>query len=59
MMLLFGHLYFVPWRRFQAAVDQAAWPEAGKHLATIRKLVAINLTLGVITVLAGSTGRFW
>jgi hypothetical protein len=25
----------------------------------IRKLVAINLGLGVITVLVGSTGRFW
>lgn len=59
MMLLFGHLYFVPWRRLQAAVDQAAWPEAGKHLGQIRQIVAINLALGVLTVLAGSTGRLW
>jgi uncharacterized membrane protein len=59
MMLIYLHLYFAPWRRLQAAVRDAEWPVAGKHLATIRKLVAINLALGVVTILVGSTGRFW
>jgi uncharacterized membrane protein len=59
MMLIYGHLYFVPWRRLQKFVQAADWPNAGKQLAMIRKLVAINLALGVITVLVGSTGRFW
>jgi len=59
MMLLYLHLYFAPWRRLQKAVRDADWPNAGKHLAMIRKLVAINLVLGVITVLVGSTGRLW
>lgn len=59
MMLLYLHLYFAPWRRLQKFVEAADWPNAGKQLATIRKLVAINLALGVVTVLAGSTGRFW
>jgi uncharacterized membrane protein len=59
MMLIYGHLYFAPWRRLQAFVRAADWPNAGKQLAMIRKLVAINLALGVITVLVGSTGRFW
>lgn len=59
MMLIYLHLYFAPWRRLQETVQGAEWPAAGKHLATIRKLVAINLVLGVITVLVGSTGRFW
>jgi uncharacterized membrane protein len=59
MMLLYLHLYFAPWRRLQTTVRDADWPNAGKHLAMIRKLVAINLGLGVITVLVGSTGRFW
>jgi len=59
MVLLFGHLVFAPWRRFRAAVGESAWPEAGKQLGKIRKIVAINLALGVVTLLAGGTGRYW
>jgi uncharacterized membrane protein len=59
MMLIYLHLYFAPWRRLQKLVQAADWQNAGKQLAMIRKLVAINLALGVITVLIGSTGRFW
>jgi uncharacterized membrane protein len=59
MMLLYLHLYFAPWRRLQKFVQAADWPNAGKQLTMIRKLVAINLVLGVITVLVGSTGRIW
>jgi uncharacterized membrane protein len=59
MMLLYLHLYFAPWRRLQKFVQAADWPNAGKQLAMIRKLVAINLALGVVTVLVGSTGRLW
>ena len=59
MMLLYLHLYFAPWRRLQKFVQAADWPNAGKQLAMIRKLVAVNLVLGVITVLVGSTGRLW
>jgi uncharacterized membrane protein len=59
MMLIYLHLYFAPWRRMQTFVQAADWPNAGKQLAMIRKLVAINLALGVATVLVGSTGRYW
>lgn len=59
MMLIYLHLYFAPWRRLQKFVQASDWPNAGKQLVMIRKLVAINLVLGVITVLVGSTGRFW
>jgi uncharacterized membrane protein len=59
MMLLYLHLYFAPWRRLQKFVQAADWPNAGKQLAMIRKLVAINLAIGVVTVLVGSTGRLW
>jgi uncharacterized membrane protein len=59
MMLLFLHLMFAPWRRFQRAVAAAAPAEAAKQLGQIRILVAINLGLGILTVIAGGTGRFW
>jgi len=59
MMLLYGHLMGVPWKRFRLAVDGGALAEAAKHLNQIRQLVAINLVLGIITVVVGSTGRYW
>ncbi|KAB2880267.1 MAG: hypothetical protein F9K38_10300 [Pseudorhodoplanes sp.] len=59
MMLLYLHLYFAPWPRFQKAVRAAEWPVAGRQLAQIRRLVAANLVLGVVTVIAGSAGRYW
>ncbi|HUI12874.1 MAG TPA: CopD family protein [Xanthobacteraceae bacterium] len=59
MVLLYLHLYFAPWKRFRAALDQNALPEAGKQLNQIRMIVAINLLLGVATVVVGGTGRYW
>jgi uncharacterized membrane protein len=59
MMLLFLHLYFAPWRRFSRAVDAGAWPAAGAQLNQIRRVVAINLVLGLVTVAVGASGRFW
>lgn len=59
MLLLFAHLFFVPWRRFKRAVDSGALAEAPRHLEQIRKLVAINLVLGLLVVIIGATGRYW
>jgi uncharacterized membrane protein len=59
MMLLFLHLVFVPWRRFRAALDQGALPNAARQLNQIRIIVAVNLTLGVATLVIGGTGRYW
>lgn len=59
MMLLYLHLFFAPWKRFRMAVDRGAFPDAAKALNQIRMLVAINLTLGVITIIIGGTGRYW
>jgi uncharacterized membrane protein len=59
MMLLYLHLMFAPWRRFRDAVDRGALPEAAKNLNQIRQIVAVNLALGVITIIVGGTGRYW
>jgi uncharacterized membrane protein len=52
MMLVFGHIYFGPWRRMQAAVGQADWPEAGRRMGQITLLAKINLGLGWIAIAA-------
>jgi len=59
MMMLFLHLFFAPWRRFGQAVEREAFPEAAKELDQIRRIVAINLMLGLLTVIVGASGRFW
>jgi len=59
MMLLFLHLFFVPWRRFTHAVTGKHFAEAAKNLEQIRRVVAVNLVLGLITIVVGASGRFW
>lgn len=52
MMLIFGHLYFSPWRRMKAAVAAADWPEAGKRMGQITLLAKVNLGLGWLAIAA-------
>ena len=59
MMLLFLYLFFIPWRRFSDAVERRHFPEAVKHLDQIRRVVAANLVLGLLTIIVGASGRFW
>ncbi|MDH5181157.1 MAG: CopD family protein [Gammaproteobacteria bacterium] len=58
MILIYMHVYFAPFRRLKQAVADQNWPEGGKKLAQIRMLVALNLTLGIITVLVAAGGRY-
>ena len=59
MMAIYAHLYFVPWWRLRRAVAAENWAQAGVQLGVIRRIVAVNLTLGLITVAIGASGRFW
>src|SRR4051812_39286583 len=43
MMLVFGHVFFVPWRRLQRAVAAQEWPVGGKNMGQITLLVKFNL----------------
>ena len=59
MMLLFMRMYFAPWPRFERAVEAGAFDQAAVQLNRIRRIVGINLVLGLITVGLGASGRFW
>src|SRR5262245_8883701 len=59
MMLLFLYLFFAPWRRFAHAVRRKTFSDAAAELAQIRRIVTMNLMLGLLTVIAGASGRFW
>jgi uncharacterized membrane protein len=59
MIALFLHLYFAPWRRLQRALDQGDQAAAAGQLGQIRRVVAVNLALGLITSAIGAGGRYW
>ncbi len=59
MIGLFVYLFGGPYRGLVEAVAGEDWPTAGGHLAAIRRIVATNLILGLITTAVGSSGRFW
>ena len=52
MMLVFGHIFFSPWRRAQRALAAQDWPEGGKRLNQIALLVKVNLALGWLAIAA-------
>ncbi|MCA9689834.1 MAG: hypothetical protein KC636_09505, partial [Myxococcales bacterium] len=59
MAAIYLYLVVRPWQRFKRAVDSGAIAEAAAGLATIRKIVATNLVLGVIVIIVATAGRFW
>lgn len=58
MMAIFGHLYFNPFRKLKAAIAKESWPEAAEQLNKIRLIVAVNLTLGLITATIATAGKY-
>ncbi len=56
MMVLFLHLRFAPYPRLRRAVAAREWPLAAASLNTIRRLVAVNLGLGVLVFVLAVVG---
>jgi len=55
MIAIFLHVFFAPYRRLRRFVAAEDFSAAGKQLAQIRKLIALNLGLGLITVVLASS----
>ncbi|TAG47857.1 MAG: hypothetical protein EAZ30_07680 [Betaproteobacteria bacterium] len=51
MLLIFGHIRFVLYKRLGSAVAAGSTSAAGDALAAIRSWVAVNLAIGVVVVL--------
>lgn len=58
MILLFLHLFFAHYRKLNAALAAKDLPAAGQQLNKIRRMVGINLILGLVTAVVASAGRF-
>ena len=59
MILIFGHLYHAPYKRFRAAVEQENWAKTNYQANRMRRAIRWNLLLGLIIVIVATTGRYW
>ncbi len=57
MMLIFAHLFFAPYGRLKRAVGAQDWKAGGAALMQIRRMVGINLSLGLLTIVVVFLGR--
>ena len=57
MMAVFLHLRFAPYPRLRRAVAAREWPAAATQLGTVRRLVEVNLALGVVVFALAVVGR--
>jgi len=57
MMLIFAHVFFAAFRRLERAVGAGDWKAGGAALGQIRKLVGLNLILGLITITVATAGK--
>lgn len=58
MVMIYLHVFFSPYRRLKQAVIVQDYPLAGAQLNQIRKLVGINILLGLAVIIVGSAGRY-
>jgi uncharacterized membrane protein len=56
MLLILGHVRFALLKRLRRAQAAEDWPAAGRALDAIRGWVAVNLTIGVVIVVAVFSG---
>lgn len=58
MILIFLHVFFAPFRKMCKAVKEEEFQAASQCLAQIRKLVGINLLLGIIVLIVAGGLRY-
>lgn len=57
MMLIYAHVFFAAYKKLKRAVGQQNWKAGGAALAQIRRLIGINLTIGLVTIAVVFVGR--
>lgn len=57
MTLIYVYVFFKCYVQFNRLVAKQGWPAAGAMLGTIRKLVGLNLTIGLVTIAVATFGR--
>ncbi len=57
MMLIYAHVFFASYKKLKRAVGQQDWKAGGAALAKIRRLIGINLVIGLVTIAVVFGGR--
>ena len=57
MMVIFAVAYIIPYGKLKKAVAASDWALGTKALGTIRHLIAVNLIMGIITIIVATLGR--
>lgn len=58
MMLIFMHVYFNPFKKLKWSVAEHDWIAGADSLNQIRKLVLLNLVLGIIVIVIATAGHY-
>jgi len=58
MILIFMYVFFSPYRKLRHAVIVEDFQEGGAQLAKIRRLVGVNILIGLIVSVVASAGRY-
>ncbi|OIR03188.1 copper resistance protein D [mine drainage metagenome] len=59
MMGIYIYVFFGCYVKFNLHVTKESWKEAGAILGKIRKLIGLNLALGLVTVCVAVLGKLW
>lgn len=59
MALIYMQVYFNAFKKLKWAVAEKDWITAAESLNQIRKLVLLNLIIGLCVVVIGAGGRYW
>jgi uncharacterized membrane protein len=57
MTAIYGFVVAVPFPRVRAGVEAGQWEAAASALAQVRRLVGINLVLGLVTITVAVLGH--
>ena len=57
MAAIYAYIRASVFRAMRRAVEESAWPVAAARLDTVRKLVTLNLVLGVVVFAVATIGR--
>jgi uncharacterized membrane protein len=57
MASIFGYIVSVPFPRVRVAVAATDWPAAGAAMTQVRRLVGVNLMLGLVTFTVAVLGH--
>jgi uncharacterized membrane protein len=58
MMAIFLHVFFAPYRRLRRALEAGDHQAGLAQLAQIRRLVGINLVLGLVVIVTATAGAY-